>query len=508
MEKNWVQPHLVFNLDATMHQTEVLRIRALVQQHSPQTIDALEAHVTKGTTPTTIGFDYQSAGIRFVRSQNVLSNSIIGEFTYISGDCDAAMNRSRVKCGDLLINLVGASIGRSAVYPFADSANINQAVGRIRFTKSEDEINPRYVASWINTSHAQALILAEQSGQARDNFDLHQLREFLIPSVAPMGQKYIGEKVRHAERLRAHAQGQKDAFDLAIAGSFPELASLHDGSAKHSRAPAARLGESLNPGEFTADRVRVRGYLHSRGGRLVGDVARIDTPIASTYGSDDIYIGLDSIGSTCGSISPSTIGKQAVVGAVRVLPEGPVISKLRPYLNKVAYIPSELSGSFASTELLCVRPNDEAHGWYLCGVLRLRSTVRQLNPVSTGSTHPRVSRGDVASVIVPWITDPSSAGLFLRQAQAASFAAEKLTTAAKLLVESLIDRRIGEADLIDAQHALDSGETGPDRAILARLTAEGIDVAGKPLLFPDIDAVYAALEEAKRANSADDGGGA
>ncbi len=60
-----------------------------------------------------------------------------------------------------------------------------------------------------------------------------------------------------------------------------------------------------------------------------------------------------------------------------------MISKLRPYLNKVAYIPRALSGSLASTELLCVRPNDVLLGWYLYGVLKLKSTVRQLNPVST-----------------------------------------------------------------------------------------------------------------------------
>ena len=238
----------------------------------------------------------------------------------------------------------------------------------------------------------------------------------------------------------------------------------------------------------------VRNYLREHGGRYVADVAKIETPVTTEYKSNDPYIGLDSIGSSSGSISPTTIASEQVVGAVRVLPEGPVISKLRPYLNKVAYIPASMTGTLASTELLCVQPIEKRFGWYLYGVLKLKSTVRQLNPVSTGSTHPRVTRGDVAGVVVPWIDDSILAGGYLRTAQVANFAAEKLMTAAKLLVEGLIERRISEEDLEDAEDALKRGDQCLDRALLARLTEDGIDVDGKVPLFPDSDALNAAIE--------------
>jgi type I restriction enzyme S subunit len=335
------------------------------------------------------------------------------------------------------------------------------------------------------------------TGVIQDQVRLEDSAEILLPTVDSTAQKYIGNKVRQAERLRFDAEGCQEQFDRAISAAYPEIGRQYGGSAKHSRAPVSLLDGSLNPGKFNPDRMLVREYLRQHGGKAIEHLAQVETPVTNNYGPNDKYIGLDSIGSSTGVITPSTITKEAVVGAVRVLTEGPVISKLRPYLNKVAYIPAALSGSLASTELLCVRPRDPSIGWYLYGGLKLKSTVRQLNPVSTGSTHPRVSREDIAEVVIPWIDDPVSVGSQLQRAQVANMAAERLTTVAKLLVESLIDGRINECEFVAAQQALERGDQSLDRAILSRLTVDGVDVVGKPALFPDLDALYTAIEESQ-----------
>ena len=70
----------------------------------------------------------------------------------------------------------------------------------------------------------------------------------------------------------------------------------------------------------------------------------------------------------------------------------------------------------------------------------------------------------------------------------------KLTTAAKLLVEALIEGQVAEADLIAAQKALEAEDRTADREILSRLTRKGMDVAGEPPLFPDLDGLYNALD--------------
>ena len=69
---------------------------------------------------------------------------------------------------------------------------------------------------------------------------------------------------------------------------------------------------------------------------------------------------------------------------------------------------------------------------------------------------------------------------------------------------SLIEGDLSEDDLTAAQRALEAGNRDLDRAILSRLTRKGFDVTGEPPLFPDLDALYAAIDEANAA--AEEGG--
>jgi hypothetical protein len=70
-----------------------------------------------------------------------------------------------------------------------------------------------------------------------------------------------------------------------------------------------------------------------------------------------------------------------------------------------------------------------------------------------------------------------------------------LTTAAKFLVEALIEGKITENELKAAQEALQRGDTGPDRDILRRLMRKGFGVPNEPPLFPDLEALQRALSQ-------------
>ena len=65
---------------------------------------------------------------------------------------------------------------------------------------------------------------------------------------------------------------------------------------------------------------------------------------------------------------------------------------------------------------------------------------------------------------------------------------------AGLLVEALVEGQATESDLIAAQKMLEKGDLSADREILSRLTRKGMDIAGEPPLFPDIDGLYKALD--------------
>jgi type I restriction enzyme S subunit len=71
-------------------------------------------------------------------------------------------------------------------------------------------------------------------------------------------------------------------------------------------------------------------------------------------------------------------------------------------------------------------------------------------------------------------------------------------TAARLLVEALIDSRLSEDDLKAAEQQLEQGNRQLDRAILSRISVSGVDTEGAPPLFIDLEALYAAIDEAER----------
>src|ERR1700685_1401292 len=94
--------------------------------------------ITKGTTPTTFGFQYQPKGISFVRIEN-LSDGRINRSTittFINKEADEVLKRSRLQVGDLLFSIAG-TIGRTALVAGEDlPANTNQALAIIRGTEA------------------------------------------------------------------------------------------------------------------------------------------------------------------------------------------------------------------------------------------------------------------------------------------------------------------------------------------------------------------------------------
>lgn len=310
-------------------------------------------------------------------------------------------------------------------------------------------------------------------------------------------QQFIGDKLRQAEKLRKYAGTVDEDFSDTIRHQYPEVFGGQKEFGRSSRVFSASLRRDLNPGAFNPERLRIRSEIKKAGGRELIEIASIEASVTDSFGPEDDYIGLDSVSSTTSQLTPVKIAQAEVEGAARVLREGPIISKLRPYLNKVSYIPAELARAVGSTELLCIVPKPGVSGWFLYGVLKLQCTVQQFQPLANGSTLPRINAADVLEVVVPWHDDSNQLGQNLELAQAMYFAAEKLTTTAKHLVDALIEGKVTEADIITAQEALELGNRSADRALLSRLTRRGIDVLGQPPLFPDLDALYALLDQTK-----------
>ena len=95
--------------------------------------------ITKGTTPTTVGFDFQSSGVNFLKIECFDDNGIYlkDKVAHISDECNNKLKRSQLKKGDILFSIAGA-IGRVAIVTEEMlPANTNQALAIIRISNED-----------------------------------------------------------------------------------------------------------------------------------------------------------------------------------------------------------------------------------------------------------------------------------------------------------------------------------------------------------------------------------
>ena len=156
------------------------------------------------------------------------------------------------------------------------------------------------------------------------------------------------------------------------------------------------------------------------------------------------------------------------------------------------------SGLAPSTEVMVIRIDRSrypaSYVWaYLStpmGCVQIQATVRGI----TAHSYPE----DVKKTLIPIPTVPTSemaSWMACDDKMAAASVKHALSTdlidAAKLLVESLIEGTLTEADLLAA-----AADPAADRALLSRLTRAGLDVAGTAPLFPDAAALDALVTDA------------
>ena len=175
------------------------------------TLGEIASLVTKGTTPTSLGFQFQSSGIPFVKIENIkdwkINKSSIADF--ISSECHEALKRSQLAEGDVLFSIAG-TIGKTALVD-KDSipANTNQAVAIIRGTSNV--ILPRVLMLQL-AFIAKEVASKNARGGAMNNISLGDVKSLTL-SIPPLDeQKRIVEKLdslltrvdsceRHLERV-------------------------------------------------------------------------------------------------------------------------------------------------------------------------------------------------------------------------------------------------------------------------------------------------------------------
>ncbi|MDC2357017.1 restriction endonuclease subunit S [Bacteroides ovatus] len=120
--------------------------------------------------------DYKPQGIPLVRISNIIHNTIdITDCVYIEGITD---NKFKISKGDLLIAMSGATTGKMGVYPFDETAYLNQRVGNIKIL-NKSSLSPVYRNTYMQSKVDEILKIAY--GGAQPNISASVIGNFDFP---------------------------------------------------------------------------------------------------------------------------------------------------------------------------------------------------------------------------------------------------------------------------------------------------------------------------------------
>jgi type I restriction enzyme S subunit len=157
-------------------------------------LSSLTTKIGSGITPRGGDHNYQPSGRPFVRSQNVgWGVLLLDDVAHIDQKTHCTFASTEIAHSDVLLNITGASIGRSAV---ADArvvgGNVNQHVCVIR--AKNDVLNPAFLNQFLMSDLGQTQIDSFQAGGNRQGLNFAQIRSFLIPLPPTEGeQKQIAD---------------------------------------------------------------------------------------------------------------------------------------------------------------------------------------------------------------------------------------------------------------------------------------------------------------------------
>ena len=154
----------------------------------------LTTKVGSGSTPKGGNAVYTSVGHCFVRSQNVgMGYLILDDIAHIDDDIHQKHKATELNEDDVLLNITGASIGRTAIATKEiEGGNVNQHVCIIR---ANSKVSPKFLCNYIQTKIIQNYIQSLQTGGSREGLNFEQIRSF------PMSLPNIAEQNKIAQLL-------------------------------------------------------------------------------------------------------------------------------------------------------------------------------------------------------------------------------------------------------------------------------------------------------------------
>ena len=414
--------------------------------------------------------------------------------------------KARVHPGNILISAAGTVASVARVPSNIEFGCINGSFARV-VVKKECE---GFVLSYLASRYGFQAMMRWAVGSVQKHLNLEDLPNVKIAMPNLSVQKYIGDKVHQAERLRFLGLTLDRAIEKDIESLFSEVvrdAIKYDSKdLKHNRVTRSLLNDRLDSRYYSASYVRLNLELRDHPS-LAELTSKIECgPFGGNAIADDLYEadGLPFIRPLNLTGSRFDQSKVVSVSSKRLKQfglkeyDGENLYFARVGSPAVAYFSGP--ASISPNVIIARGKSNTADVAYLQCFCSSVFGLMQLEQELKEGVQPTTSTDAIRNlkVVLPSPGKQQEIGDRYRTSEVTRQTSERLVVAAKQLVEALIERKVSEDELNHAQNRLEQGDDSVDRAILGRIFEGGLDARDTRPLFPNLDAYYETLRMVER----------
>ncbi|WP_332877477.1 hypothetical protein [Massilia sp. S19_KUP03_FR1] len=445
------------------------------------------------------------AGLLCIKPKNTNEMIVsLEELSYIQPASKDEVAGQRLQKDDIVITRSGSgTIGRASIFLSDEEVYTNDHLFIVR----TDAVDSHYTCAFLNTYWGQRVLEAGISGSTGQlNLSNEHIKGITLYTPAELAQKYIGDKIRQAERLRAWANTLNIILDAHFSGLVKNpLSPRVSWVAKKEDLDPYRI----NPKQYDPVVLDLIQRAEADGTRLeplsslvgVRQIAGGATPKGAQYFDKGILFARVQ------NVKPLRLDLSDAVYIDQLADEelarsrcaaDDIIFTITGYPGTAALVTEEDIPVNINQHSVRFNIKDGIESGYVCAALNSRFLKYQVDRLAIGGTRDALDYPSVGRLLIPRYEAEveKTIGDQARYVNAAVKLSQRLTNAAKLLVEALIEGQLTEAELIAAEQALQAGNDQLDRRVLNRLRTDRVDGQG-PALFSDLDELYRFLSQAE-----------
>ena len=433
-------------------------------------------------------------GLPYIKAE-ALSSPLINfdGLTYITKGTHKLLTKSQLKAGDIIVSISG-TIGLCAVIPDSiEIANSNQDT--IKFNPSKKGFDNYFVVAWIASRYGQIILKREAGGAIQQHIYLSNFRRIPLLNPDHLVQNYIGDKVRMAEKLRErskHIESEIENFFIFINKDLQQVGQYRS----YRTNPSVLNPKRLDTLFYDPAYLHLQEVLDKNNAIHISKSAIHVKKTWNKQSEQFYYLEIGAIDLANGSITLHKLFTKDAPSRAKLLvqPWDILVSTVRPNRKNIALVP-EVADDIpivASTGFSVLRFKSKEAAVFYHSWLRSDAGTQQLMRWNAGGSYPAIDDSVAISTLIPYYKDDviEKQGKLWLMKFIGQKLSKKLTIAAKFLVEALIEGKLTETELKEAQTALQKGDIEPDKAILAKFTRQGYDIPDEPAIFLYLDALY------------------